>query len=306
MQLKQKNAIALLITLLFIIAITASIGIGLKQVNKASKEIEKEKFMIQANVTIEDVLKILQNSPELDMIVEEKSAISLFTFLSQTSFLPFESSGAQIILEINSARSKFNPNLILESNSTINEPINQSLREYLSNNNINLALVDIMIDVMGGIKEDLVYNSDIFYEKPELYRDRLASKEHFREIQDFYESSYHENSLKNINFNNLFLYSNTKDMKIDLNYATAEVWELILGIDKLRAQEILQGAIPYEKLEDLGLQDDEKEKLNRFKTSFFEPYLDIKIEVIQDDKIAKIRFEYDLVNKKGTNFSYDI
>ena len=306
MQLKQKNAIALLITLLFIIAITASIGIGLKQVNKASKEIEKEKFMIQANVTIEDVLKILQNSPELDMIVEEKSAISLFTFLSQTSFLPFESSGAQIILEINSARSKFNPNLILESNSTINEPINQSLREYLSNNNINLALVDIMIDVMGGIKEDLVYNSDIFYEKPELYRDRLASREHFREIQDFYESSYHENSLKNINFNNLFLYSNTKDMKIDLNYATAEVWELILGIDKLRAQEILQGAIPYEKLEDLGLQDDEKEKLNRFKTSFFEPYLDIKIEVIQDDKIAKIRFEYDLVNKKGTNFSYDI
>jgi len=40
--------------------------------------------------------------------------------------------------------------------------------------------------------------------------------------------------------------------------------------------------------------------------SYFEPFLDVKIEVIKDDSMAKIHFEYNIKNKKGSNFSYEI
>ncbi|MBU0631594.1 hypothetical protein KKA17_03025 [bacterium] len=43
----RKKGIALLITLLFIIAITASITLGLKQINDASKQLEGQNFIFQ-------------------------------------------------------------------------------------------------------------------------------------------------------------------------------------------------------------------------------------------------------------------
>jgi len=304
--LNKRRGIALLITLLFIIAITVSVGIGLKYLNTASNEVQKEKFIIQTRTAISDILKILQKSKEIDYIVKNNSAEALYIFLSQSSFIPFENAGVRMILQIKSARSKFNPNMIMDKNITIQEQRAENLKEYISNNDINPVFVDIMLDTMGGIKEDLVYNSDIFYEKPELFRDRLVSLEHFNEIKDFFELTYHENSLKNIDFDNLFYFSKDKNLKIDLNYATAEVLEMILGVDKLRAKEIAQNKITYTKLDDMELSEDEKDMLSRFKTSFFEPYLDVKIEIIQDDNSAKIEFEYDLKARKGMNFSYDI
>ena len=302
----QKRGIALLITLLFVIAITVSIGIGLKYVNQASTAIEKEKFILQTRIAIADILKVLETSKEIDDIVKNNSPEALFAFLAQSSFIPFESSGVKMFLQIHSARSKFNPNKILDKNESVTESRVESLKEYVSNYDVNPVFVDIMLDLMGGIKEDLVYNSDIFYEEPELYRDKIVSSQHFKEVKDFFELTYHENSLKNIEFDNLFYFSDDKDFKIDLNYATAEVWEMILGVDKYRAQEILQGPIPYIKLEDTELSEDEKLMLSRYKTSFFEPYIYVKVEIIQSDHSAKIEFEYDLKQKKGTNFSYDI
>jgi len=301
----EKRGIALLITLLFVIAITASIGIGLKQVNLASKEVEKEKFMLQTRIAIADIIKILQNSNELDYIVKNKSPEALFTFLSQTAFIPFESSGVRMLLEIKSARSRFNPNSIIQ-NDTTNNIKADSLKEYLSKYNIDSVFVDIMLDNMGGIKEDLVYNSDIFYEKPELYRDRIASEQHFNEIKDFYSLTYHDNSLKNINFKNLFFYPKDKNVKIDLNYASVEVWEMILGSDRVRAEELYLARGTYTSIADLDLQDDETSNLKKYNRSYFEPFLDVSIEIIQDNYNAKVNFEYDIAAKKGKNFSYDI
>ena len=306
MCLSQRRAIALLITLLFVISITVSIGIGLKQVNNASTEVDKERFVLQTRMAIADILKILQNAPEIDYIVKNNSPEALYSFLSQSSFIPFESSGVRMIVQMKSARSKFNPNDIYDSNKKINENRLESVKTYVSNYEINPEFIDIMLDTMGGIKDDLVYNSDIFYEKPQLFRDMIVSFEHFNEIKDFYELTYHENNLKNIDFDKLFYFSDKKGSRIDLNYASAEVWEMILGVQRYRAEEIVQGAIPYKKLEDIELQDDEKEMLSRFKTSLFEPYIDVKIEMLQDNYSAVVKFEYDMRQKKGINFSYDI
>ena len=118
--------------------------------------------------------------------------------------------------------------------------------------------------------------------------------------------NYHDGNLKNIDFKNLFCFNKKIDTKIDLNYATSEVWMLLLGVDKERADFLSSGMGTYYKLEDIPLSDDEKSLLNKFKTSMYEPYIDVNIEVLQGKQHAIIRFEYDLIKNKGSNFVYKI
>ena len=313
MMFRGKKGIALLITLLFIVAITVSVGVGLKQVKEASIEVQNENFMLQTSVVLDDVQSILQKSVELDKlskVSESPEAIGyLYGFLAGSSFIPFEASDVKVSLEITSARSKLNINSLMDINATVGSLPNAKLeafKVYLNNYRVNIAYADILADLMGGVKADMAYNSDIFYEKPYLFRDYVTSYKHLLELNDFYMKTYHENSLKNVEFEKLFCFNKDRASAIHANYATPEVWELLLGVDKLRAEELSLYGGTYTKKEDLNLTPEELEALDRFKVTFFEKYLDVKIEITQGDNIAKIQFEYDIKKKKGSNFSYEI
>lgn len=302
----NKNAIALLITVLFVMAITVAIGIGLKQVKEASWHVENENFMLQTSTTLDDVLNILKTSKELDTIVQQKSSEGFFAFLSSVSFIPFENSGMKVSIKISSARKKFNPNSLIENNNTINHETTNALTQYMTTNNVRSEYISILLDAMGGIKEDMSYNSGIFHEKPSLFREYITSSKHLREVNNFYMQSYHDNSLKNIDFENLFYFTKDKSSKIDLNYATPPTWQMMLGCDTSRAKQLTLGGGAYKLLENLNLSSEEKKALSRFKTSYFEPYLDIVVEITQNSQNAKIKFEYDISTKKGSNFVYEI
>lgn len=298
----NKRGIALLITLLFIMLITFSIGVGLNQVNEASSYVKKEKFLFQTSSILDDVLTIFKTSKEMDDI---NSSEDFNAFLSQASFIPFEVSGIKVSLHLQSARSRFNINSLMNKNNTVSQKRVDSLKQYLNRYMINVAFVDILLDAMGGIKEDLSYNSEIFVQKPYLYRDYIVSYKHFSELSEYYENYYNDDSLKNVDFKQLFFYSDDRSYTIDLNYATALVWEMMIGCDKSKAIALSEGY--YDSFESIGLSDEELNILrSRFKVSFFEPYIDVLIKVVQDDLSAKIRFEYDMKNKKGSNFVYEI
>lgn len=295
---KQRKAIALLITMLFIIAITVSIGVGLKYVNEASNEVKNESILIQASASYEDVLTLLKNSKELDSITKNSSISDFYIFLSKHNFLTFERAGISVDVELNSARSRFNPN-------TINIKNAQALREYMRKNMVNDRYVDILLDSTGGIKKDLSYNTDIFMKKPFLFRDYIVSKEHLDELNSFYTNSYHDNSLKNVDFEKLFYFSSDKNSFVDLNFATAEVWELILETSADRAKELSLNGGNYDKLESISLSEEEKVSIAKFNVSYFEPYIDVKVKLHQNNKNVQIRFEYNIKNKEGSNISYE-
>lgn len=295
----SKSAIALLLTIMFVIVITVAIGFGLKQVNLATSAVKTEKFMYQSGILIQDVLKILNENKELKAIVDKKSTSDMFLFLSQAAFIPFNSSGMEIILSIKSARSKFNLN-------NLNKGTIDAMRGYVGNYGVDSNYVDILLDSKGAIKVDNSYNSAIFDENPYLFRDYVSSFKHLKKINDFYTKEYNDNSLKKINFKNLFYFTKELKTNIDVNYATTDVWQMILGSDKQRAKEIRLGAGAYKTVADLNLNSYEREKLLRFKTSFFEPFLFVKIEIRQNNIRAQISFEYDIKKKKGSNFVYEI
>jgi hypothetical protein len=295
----KKNAIALLITLMFIIVITVAIGYGLKEVNKASSLVEKEKFLYQSSIIVEDVLNILKKSKDLKDAIENKSSEALYLFLSQSEFIPFKSGGLDVLLSIKSARAKFNPNTITAKNIDV-------IKEYMNNKQVNSEYVDLLIDSQNKIKDDGYYNTALFNTNPELFRDFIASKKHLQKINNFYAKEYNDNNLKNIDFNELFYYNSDNNTSIDLNYATAATWELITGAQPQRAEDLALGAGMYTTVADLNLDKGELEILSKFNTSFFEPILSVTIEIMQEKSSSKINFEYDMKKKKESNFVYEI
>lgn len=295
----NRRAIALLITVMFVIVISIAIGFGLKQVNLASQEMKTEKFMYQSSIIIEDVLAILKKSPELKSIADSNGSMEMFIFLSQTGFIPLDLSGIEVVLKLSSARSKFNL-------SALNQNRMSALKAYLNNYMINSEYVDMLFDNMSGIKEDNSYNSAIFDENPYLFRDYVVSAKHLEKINDFYTKEYNDNNLKNIDFNNLFSYGLDVNSSIDLNYATTEVWEMMLGVQKERAEFLSQGAGAYESIEDLNLGPEETIRLGVFNTSFYEPKIYVDIDISESTSSSKISFEYDIQSNKGSNFAYEI
>jgi len=295
----KRDGIALLITLMFVIVITVAIGYGLKEINKASKLLDNEKFLYQSSIIVEDILDMLNKSKELEAAMKNQSSEELYLFLSQSEFIPFKTNGLDILLSIKSARSKFNINTINPKNTPI-------LKEYMINRMVNSEYVDILVDAQSKIKEDGYYNTALFNENPELFRDYISSKKHLQKINNFYTSQYNDNNLKNIDFDELFYYNSDTNTSIDLNYANEATWELIIGAQKDRAETLTLGAGTYTNIKDLELSDNEIKMLNKFNTSFFEPILSVTIEIMQKESSSKISFEYNLKNKKESNFVYEI
>jgi hypothetical protein len=292
---RSKKAIALLITVFFIMAITISLGVVLKSVKKSSTSLQEEHFMVQSSIILDDILKILQDSKELSEI---KDAQDLSLFLDTSSKIFFDIDAIKVEISLSSARAKLNPNTLTT------KARRDSFKNFLSSKMINTEYGDMLFDIMGGIKEDMSYNTDIFNDKPYLFRDYVASFKHLDELNESYLKAFYDNNLKNIKMQELFYISKDTNTSIDLNYATPLVWEVLLGCDELRATTLSGGR--YESVNELELNDEEKTMLKRFKTSFYEPYIDVKIKIIQKDMSANIRFEYNIVSKRGSGFVFEV
>ncbi len=310
-QKKSKKAIALLITLFFIIAISLAIGIGLKQVNEAAAHVQSEKLLLQSSMIFDDVLVMLKGAKELDYLLDANISGDMFgAFLSGYSIpgIPLGDSGIIISLELQSARSKVNVNTLIDNNVSV-----KALRDYLNYYMVNDIYADMLLDSMGGIQVDDSYRTGLFYEKPYLYRDFIVSYEHLEEINEFYMQTYRDNYLKNINLKNLFYFSESKqNYKVDLNCVTPQALEMLLG-DKNRVAMLFSNLESEDSIQKCSsivcsnLDEDEKTILAQHgATCNVQPYLNVKVEVLQNNQTAKINFEYDMKNKKGYNFVYEI
>jgi len=301
----HKNAIALLITVMFVIVISVAIGLGLKQINNASKSVQEEKFSYQISLLLEDVLHMLQNSNDLKQIADTNNSIDDFSlFLMQTQMIPFSTKGIDVLIKVQSARRTFNVSDMNDSRRA------DYLVEYLNKYGINSDYVTMLFDIISGIKEDGNYNTTLFEQYPSLFRSYLASYQHLEVLNRFYEKEMNDNSLKNVDFTQLFYCkgrdTNATHYKIDLNYATPEVWEMMLGCSQEKAKLLAEHDDLYEKKADLHLEPQELSRLQAYKYSFFEPYLDVEVRFLHNESEAKISFEYDIREKKGYNFVYEI
>jgi hypothetical protein len=303
----MRKAIALLLTLFFIMAITLSLGIGMGWLNSITQETQKEQFMIQSRLLLDDLLTLLKTSKDINSIVSDANGSEAFSlFLEQSSFIPLAYEDFEVTIEVSSARNKINPNTFIDANVTMNMPRVEALRTYLNTKRVDTIFADMLLDVISPVQEYGSYNSDIFTSQPHLFNEYLASSSHLNKVTDFFTQRYRYNTLASIPFEELFIYSKQRNTKIDLNVATAETWMFLLGCEQQRAEDIIALSGVCEDFACLELSDDEERLVKRFETSFYEPIIEVTLHLRKDFLQATIAFEYDLKQKKGSRFVYQI
>ncbi len=302
----MRRAIALLFTLFFLMLMSVAVATALRNYNEARSVVAKQKLMLQSAMTLEDILFMLRTSPQLDEILKSKDPVALYLFLSQTAVIPLEYKQFHAILSIKSARGRYNINNLVDNRQKVRTAELEAVRHYLGAHELRAELVYYFVDCMWGIREDMSYYTDIFIANPELFRDYIASRRHMEQILQHYAVTYADNVFSKLDFDTLFLYEPRHDVAIDLNYATPAVWELLLGCSPQRARQLAQNAGSYTSVEGIGLNKSEKERLGRFKTSTFEPVLQVDIRMWNDYGDIYIGFEYDMKTKKVSNFVYRV
>ncbi|MCW9026711.1 MAG: hypothetical protein OQJ77_05290 [Thiovulaceae bacterium] len=302
MRLVFKKGIALLITLFFIMAITISIGVGFKHVNEAKATIKDENFLLQTNIIIDDVLTFLKNSQELKLIKEDDSGEAFDVFLAQSEFIPFEVEDIKVAISIKSARRKVNLNDLLELEVIDNQEEPKQLqvfKKFLSEYNVNLNYVDMLKDSVSKYDINYYPSTGILEAKPDIFREYISSYGHLNEINEHYKNTYYENSLVKIDFKDLFYVgreNNTSNSYcIDSYYITNTAKVMLEGVNVDEAENFVvdtnKSAFDYLYC---SVNDDKRY------------VIDVELEIIQGQKTANISFEYDILNSRGYNFSYEI
>ena len=302
----MRNGVALLVTLFLVMLMSIVIGASLRTQEDAKETVEKERLLIQSGAIVEDVLRMLQNSPKLQAIVDDNTSLSLYSFLSSVSMIPFESEGYRVLVSLQSARGKLNINTFSKATTKREKQRRKRLLNFLNGYGFDDDLYYYILDAEGGIKEDGSYKSDLFFTEPELFRDYIASSKQMDQVLRIYAKKTGIDVFSKLDFDTIFLYGIKEDVKLDLNYATPKVWELVAGVSKEKAIELSQNGGAYERVEDLGLSEDEKNILSLFDYSFFEPVILVDIEIVKEKISQRIRFEYDIKKKKAGHFVYEI
>lgn len=302
----MRRGIALLLTLIIVMLMSIAIGLSMRTLNDAKKSVEKERFMIQSGMIVEDILDVLNKSPEMRAVAEANSSVALFTLLSSASMLPFESEGYRVLVSLKSARDRLNINTFAKADTTKAKERRVRLANFLNDYALGGDLYNYILDSMGGFKEDGSYRSDLFYNDPTLYRNAIVSSRQMERILLDFAKKDGIDPFSKLNFDKIFAYNEDPTTKLDLNYATPEVWELVAGVSKERAKQLFENAGSYESLSDLGLSEEEEKILSLFDYSFFEPVILVHLDVLKEDISAAIEFEYDIKKKRAKRFVFEI
>ncbi len=295
----KRFGIALLITLFFVISVTAAVGVSILQLRQSAKQVREGKCLIQSSMILEDLLNLLKTSPLLDKV---EDAQSLRYFLDNASIIPLALENLDVKINIQSVAGRFNINTLASS-----EPFQEALSGYMVQYEISDReyFQDLLIDSMSG--EQPHYRTDIFDVKPWLYREKILSMAHFEQFLDHYVLNRHDNNIRKIPWKELIRFGAHGDKKLDANYMTPKVWRLLLpDLSEELANDLSSGSVVYRQSGDLALSDEETKRLSLFNLSYYVPRTKIEVDIKRNDQNVHVAFEYDLKLKKSGNFDYGL
>ncbi len=298
-QTPKRPGIALLITLFFVISVTAAVGVSIIQLRQSAQQVREGKCLIQSAMVLDDLLRLLKNSPVLDGI---DNAEKLRYFLQNTAIIPIALERLNVKINIGSAMGRLNINTLASSKA-----FQENLTEYMMQYGIGDSeyFKDLLIDAMSGKKSE--YRTDLFDAMPWLYREKIVSMAHFEQLLDYYVLTRHDNTIRNVPWQLLLRFGAYEDNKLDANYVTPQVWRLLLpDIPEEVAADLASGVVLYDRHTDLGLSAEDIERLKVFNLDYFVPRLAIDLDVSRNDQNVQIAFEYDMLNKKGGYFDYGL
>ncbi len=295
----KHSAIALLITLFFVISITAAVGVSIIQLRLSAEQVREGKCLIQSSMILDDLLRLLKSSPLLDKVQDPEG---MRRFLEDTQIIPIALDDLNVKMNIHSAMGRMNINT-LSTHKAFQEALSVYMLQYEI---IDIEYFqDLLIDSMSGNRAQ--YRTDIFDSMPWLYRERIASMTHLEQIIDYYVMTRHDANIRSIPWSELVRFDAHTDRLMDANYVTPQVWRLLLPelsddlVNELASKEVI-----YDNREDFGLSEEDLDHLEKFNLRYYVPRIEVEVDVSRNDQNVHVAFEYDLKTKKGGNFDYGL
>ncbi len=295
----RRPGVALLITLFFLISVTAAVGVSIMQLRLSAKQVREGKCLIQSSMILDDLLKLLKTSPLLNRV---EDAESMRYFLQNTSIIPLAHENLNVRINIRSSMGRFNINAL-----SFSKPFQEALSGYMLQYAVSDVqyFQDLLLDAMSGQQPE--YRTDIFEMRPWLYREKIVSMRHLQQIIDYYVLTRHDNNIREIPWKQLIRFGSHSDSKIDVNYITPQLWKLLLpDLAEDTVADLSSGTVVYTKSGDLVLSEEDIRRLESFNISYYLPRTHIEVDVKRNDQNVHVAFEYDLKLKKGGSFDYGL
>jgi len=298
----SRPAIALIITLFFIMAMTLLVGISSGLSDSALKRVEKERFLIQANRISHDVVTILgqitkdlNGSDDLDMLID------------LPVLLDDEVSGMHVEITFESASSRLNINSLVDENGTIQKEYYNLLENVLINNQVldPSLFLSLVADTIDSDIEERIVDSEIATLDPFYSNGEIIDMKHFNKIIQKYIEMRDDLAINQIPWSKLI---STVGKDIDINHVTPELFAEIFP--NFAPDEVLEYTLgrkdTYNKMEDLEVDDITKEYLLKLGVSFYEPLVKCNVLLKVNEQTGIISFYYDLSGKNASEFNIEI
>ncbi len=304
----KREGVALLITIAFIVAIMAIIGVSLGVVERSHKDVAHKKVLVQSDILLSNMLSILKSASG---DINDSTMLDIFLMIPFT----FNSSAYDTSVDVSfeSSATKVNINwLVPDVNQSrvrdrfAPDPLNPYVEEFLDriltvyNVSDTILLLSMIADTIDDDVSERVSGSEIVREKINFSHGKIYNMRHFQQILEIYKMKTLDFSVDKIPWQSLIGFTNGK---IDFNYISPDVLRYIL--DGLAPESIrlltTDKESVYIGLNDLPFNVQDKEKLTKMNIVFFDPNLSSKIVVKSSGSALVVSLDYNLSDKRVSN-----
>jgi hypothetical protein len=319
----RRSAIALLVSITFLVAILSSLAISIKYSNDSTDSYSNTKVLLQVDTIAKDVEDILKKYPNLN------NAENFANMIENSKYIEYTHQENHIKLRLYSARSKLSIKNIEE-----NQYIRAGFVEYLRSNGViypeNFVAMIVGKEQQNDQNNQNQQNDDkdskdkenttnkdnnkapqkreatgIVATDTEVYI-KIDSSEGLQKSIKEYVSIYGDFALLDIDFSSILSYKNTK---VDINYISLDIAKILLpNVDENILLSLVQSSQIYTEDNDiisLGIPASDMSKISSA-ISYFEGVFLVDIEYSYKNRKSYIYFEYNIDQKKGEEFEFFI
>lgn len=305
----MKKAIALFSTLLILVLVMMLMSIALKNTTNIKKTSVLDRYLIQENITIADIKKILDEkiSSKIKSIDPENRGEALKLLFSTPLKINNSVDNSEITITLMPNDGKLNINYIIKN----------EYQKYITRIFDKIGIKDSSL-LLEIILANIVYTNEhndnykIALKDLDFKSGLIRKFDDFKKVIDLYVKYSDDFNARNINYTKYFKFindSNERNNILDINYMEIELLDALEGLsikNSIRTK-IKNKSFLFKKFEELELVEEgavnEEELLRSKKIEFTTKNTICKINIKSINYSVQYIFNYDIENNKLSKIS---
>jgi len=308
----MKKSIALFSTLMMLVLVSILMTVALKNSTNIKKSSLKDRYLIQENLTVTDLLKLIDTKIASKLTAQKgKSRVDIQKILFLTPLMIKNSvTHSTIEVKMDSNDGKLNINFINSIDGA----------KFVKNlfGQIGVKEPQILVDIiLANITNSGKYSDE--YKIPLKQLDRrfgyIRSYEQFKDMLAKYVQNTDDQEAFSINFENYFnfyinaeqTYNRVQSDILDINYVPLELIDSVIGLNNSIRKNIQTKKYLFYSFGDLSLdsKSNQKDTLEKYGFGFETQNILLRVNITSINNRVKYLFNYNLKSKKISKISMD-